>query len=536
MILELVRKEFVQQLNQTSRLNKGGKLLKIGGTLLFCLALMAIIVFAYYSLDNTVSKYSSYGSFDFLIAALFVAMVVSLIFGTIKARKILFSERDHQVLSPLPIEDEEIVYAKFSYVILYQAAINLLVSTPILCTYLALNEFMPPYYAFALVYAIGVALFTGGLSLILSIGFEFIYRLLKLSDLAQFLSACVVVIFLCYAYQIVLNLFLSGLASNDGSGMINADLVASIHSMVSFFQPIHLLLNAVLNGENVLPGVCLFIGAILLTASLGYSLGLAAFKWVNKAQIQIARKSKVNHHDRILSPERALFMKEWDLLFKDSSNTFSYTSLLIMAPFLSYVVISSLDSIIYDNLRYFQVYFSELVNAMNIFLLLLFTGVINSSAALSASREGRSIQIAKYLPVDPVKMVLIKLAIPTALSSLSLFISVAVLFVGDNISLTAAVVGFLSGVILILLTSAYGLYFDMHDKSNPKHQLSWLNSLISVGVPALMFLLAFGLDLLNVPVWLIYAITIILPACLLIPLFINPKKRWTHSFRAMEVN
>ena len=75
---------------------------------------------------------------------------------------------------------------------------------------------------------------------------------------------------------------------------------------------------------------------------------------LNKHSVEF-KKKEINKEMKIVSPFVVQIKKEIDVLFKDSTYIFSYTALLIMAPFLAFVVISSLNAIIYDNLRIYAV-------------------------------------------------------------------------------------------------------------------------------------------------------------------------------------
>ena len=230
-----------------------------------------------------------------------------------------------------------------------------------------------------------------------------------------------------------------------------------------------------------------------------------------------------------------MIKKEFSLLFKDSSYTFSYTALLIMAPFLSFVVISSLNSIIYQNLRYFSIYFPDLVSGLNICLILLFASVINSGASQSITREGSALQIVKYIPVDPLKQVSAKLVLPVSLSSFSLLITLVVLLATNNIDYRVFLITLFAGIILLIVTTFNGLYFDMHDMSPSETKLSFINTLVSFLFPFALLGIHFGISLTRIDTFYIYIIETLFSILVLVVSLIFPKTRWNKVFRAMEV-
>ena len=104
MILDLVRKEFIEA-SSTRDLKFSRKILISIIKLISAGLLIALEVFIFYSLDSKVSTNSSYGTFDFLVLILFLTLFISIIFTTLKARKVLFNRLEKAILSPLPLTD-----------------------------------------------------------------------------------------------------------------------------------------------------------------------------------------------------------------------------------------------------------------------------------------------------------------------------------------------------------------------------------------------------------------------------------------------
>ena len=255
MILDLVRKEFIEA-SSTRDLKFSRKILIFIIKLISAGLLIALEVFIFYSLDSKVSVNSDYGTFDFLVLILFLTLVISIIFTSLKARKVLFNRLDKVILSPLPISNGEVLFSKVLYLFLVEVITNLLISSPILICYFAARNYMPTFYIFSLIYSFIISLFGIGVSLLLSIVFEYAYRLLKLSDIAQFMFASILVISLCFAYQVVLDLFLSALNTNEGTGMFSTTLIELVHNVSITFLPVYSILNPLINHNNIVSGVC----------------------------------------------------------------------------------------------------------------------------------------------------------------------------------------------------------------------------------------------------------------------------------------
>lgn len=537
MIIDLVRKEYIESSSFRDVSTLSRKILLCFLKLIAIGLFIALEVFIYISVDQKVNANSDFGSFDFLVLISSLTLLISIIFVALKARKTLFNSFDKSILLPLPVTKGEIVFSKVLYLYVYQTILNIIISSPILIPYFVLHNYLPPYYVFGVVYAALISLFGIGVSLILALLFEYAYRILKLSDIAQFIFGSVLVILLCFAYQIVLNLFLDALNNNVGTGMFSTDLIELVHDVSLSLFPVYTFLDPVVNGIglNLWSSICIDLGMVIMSiflgavfASISYSLSLS--------NLQDKINKKKNKNNLVLSPFKALVKKEFSLLFKDSSYTFSYTALLIMAPFLSFVVISSLNSIIYQNLRYFSIYYPDLVNGLNICLILLFASVINSGASQSITREGNALQVVKYIPVDPLKQVAAKVVTPIFLSSLSLLITLIVLISTGNIDYKVFLITLFLGLCLLTITTINGLYFDMYDRrSDVEMKLSFVNTLISVIFPFVILLIHFGVSLVRIDTFYIYIFEAITGIIVLLPTFVNPKKRWQKVFRKMEV-
>ncbi len=536
MFIELIYKEFKNERIVSE--NKLASVFSILLKLIFVGLFIALEVYIFLSLDKKITEYSSYGTYDFLIFFLFIMMLISIASSLFKASKVLFNKEDKRLLFPLPISESTIIFSKVTFIYLKEVALNLCISTPLLMAFAYINGYMPYFYIFSLLYPFIIGVFNMGITLILLPLYEILYKLIKTSDIAQFIIALISVIVLCFAYQFVLNLFLNALNNSSIGGVFNKDFIDALHNAIKYFYPINNIFNPIVNSINSISNMCFVIGGVLLIAVVGYNVSAAFYKMLNKKEInndgnvgKLAKKQI-----KVISPFKALVKKEFDLLFKDSANVFSYTSLLIMAPFLSYVVISSLNAIIYGNLRIFLIYFPEIINGINITLILLFSSVINASASLSITREEKCIQIIKYLPVSITKQIYAKVLAPLALSSLSLIVTLTTLFATKEITTVVFFVSLIIGLILIVFTNLYGIIFDMHDKGATKYKISYLNSLISLVFPCILLVFQSLMSYLGVNAIINYTVLILMSVCLLIPCFIRLNKQYEKAFNKMEVN
>ena len=125
MFLELIFKEFKKERN--FKKDKLKSLLYALLKLVLAGLFVALEVFIFLSLDKKIEKYSSYGTYDFLVLFMFILMLVSIVTSTIKARKVLFDKEDNRILMPLPISEHTIIDAKITYVYIKEIFLNLFI-------------------------------------------------------------------------------------------------------------------------------------------------------------------------------------------------------------------------------------------------------------------------------------------------------------------------------------------------------------------------------------------------------------------------
>lgn len=538
MFLELLRKEFIERKNdekQSITMFVVSILLRV----LLIAGFIAIECFIALTLDKKIVKYSSYGSFDFLVLFLFLMMALSILFTMVKARGVIFNHKDSTVTLPLPIAPSTQVFSKVVYLYIESVLLGWVTSTPLLICYGASRHYIPYYYIFSGLYPLLISIFSVGISLLFALVYQQIYKLIKKSDIAQFIVASVLVVTLCYLYQFVLNLFLTALNDSSIGGVFSSDFVNGLHKARNYFLPVYHLMDAVIEKTNTKAGILIFLGASFLSLIMG--VGITSIVYFHEIKIgsRSESKEKKGKPMRLTTPFKALVRKEMDLLFKDEANLFSYTSLLILCPFLTFAVISSLNSIIYDNLRFYASYFPELVSGINLTLILLFSGVINASASMSMTREGKALIVVKYLPISPLKQILAKIIIPISFSFISLLITEIVLISTGIITMPVFLSSLFIGIVLLVFSNIFGVYSDMHDKEgdNRKLKLSVINELVPLVLPFILFGLFFVLSLYTkVPSWGLYVIASLFSFVVLSPSVINLKKRLQKTFVKMEVS
>ncbi len=535
MLIELIRKEFLTRMNLSNR-----SVLSVVFSYLFRLLFAAIFIalecFLTLAIHKKLIAYSDHSSFSFLVFFLFIGMLASILYSMVSARKTIFNQKDSTILLSLPISSSDIISSKIIFVYLNQIILEAVIATPILICFGISHGLIARFIVFAILYPFFVSLFTTGMSLLLSVGYQALYKLVKRSAIAQFVIACVLMIALCYVYKLALDMFLMALSDSSIGGVFSDSFMNWIDNASTYLLPVRNVCMMVVTSTNIFQNAAIFLGMTVLSLFIGITVASAAYtKMMRTGDIRLAKVKIDKKPMKMVSPAKALLKKEMDLLFRDDMNMFSYTSLLIMAPFLTYAVISSLNGVIFDDLKFYAAYFPELVSAINLCVILLFAGVINASASLSISREKKCVQIVKYLPIPVKTQIFCKLAIPFIFSEASFVVSLIALLAFSSITWQVALASFIIGTIMIVWNNVFGLYADMHDHTDSKSKLKVWNNFVPLTLPILLLASHFLLTTYArlKPIYA-YIIEISFVLICLAPFFVGIGTRCKKAFYHME--
>lgn len=536
MILELIRKEFKQR-NGELYPSKKAYFAQLALKLLFVAVFVTIECYIFLSLDRKITQYSPNGSYDFLVFFLFVFLVGGILVSSSRARYVLFDRYDSRISLYLPIPNSSIIVSKLVYVYLEEALTSFVVATPILICYGATRGMMPYFYIFSCLYPFFITLFSVGISLILVVPYEYGHRLLLKSDVAQLIFGSVLMIALCFLYQLVLELFLSALSDSAVGGVFSSSFITWIHNAAVYMFPTRDFLDILVYRQNVASNVMIILGLTLVSLALGIFVSSASYLHFNRDDVINASKEKKPVKKPLAKSQfQALLKKELDVIVKGSSSIFSYVSLLTMIPFLSYVVIHSLNVIVFSSLAVFTTYFPRLVEAMDLVLLLFFVSIIVGSVSFSLSNEGKGLRIMKTVPVSPTRQLLAKLIIPGSLAFLSLLLTLIVLVATSSISWTVVWLSLLIGSCYIVFFLVEGALLDMRSKGKNGKKLTFLLPILSTLFPIIALLIYVIFVFLALPSYLIY-LTIVFFSLALLPIsLVGFKKRMNRAFSLMEVN
>lgn len=498
------------------------------------MAFLWIEWYLFVSLDRKIMAYSGYGSFDFLVLLISLSLLASSIFLAVLARRVFFDKEDSRLLFALPIDEFQIIFAKVLYIWFKEVGINTLLCLPIIILYGSSHGLQAPYYVLSIFYGLFESLALIGPVCLLALLMERIHLLLKDKEWLQLLLASGLCVGLCFAYQQVLRLFLTVLVNAEIGGIFSPEFLDFLHQFVLYLCPAYSLLALGAGEGDVLINLGVLFGTIVLSLFFVFALLSHLYTRMisNESTSRIARKKEPNL--RLQSPFAALIKKECILLFRDSSYTFAFSALLVMEPFLSYVVLSSLQSVLFYNLKALLAYFPWLSEATSILILLLFNGAISASAAASFEREQRTLGLLKSEPLPAKTILLSKILVPAFFSLIAFLLSDLTALFGSLIDGVDFGVSLVLGILLILLENFAGLKENIASLEGQSAQNGVIAPFFGVGLPLLDFVLIGVFALLDLPRYAIALILIAVAFLGLLPYCVHGLKPYEKAFAELE--
>ena len=379
---------------------------------------------------------------------LLVLFLTSLIYLTPKASNTYFSLRDRSVLSPLPISVPVCYIAKTISLYLKAVVFSTITILPVAICFGIKTEAVFTYYVLALLFPLFIAFLSVALSSLLSIPFRFVARLIKRNVWAMLIFSFALMLALSYAYTWILNLFVDVVAGNSIASFLSASNIEVLKTVGSRLYPFVALLDGGVSGtvfDLLLIIIVVPIGIYALILPIIFTTFSRFMKVEPKAVV-------VNKRDMFFrplhSPTAALIRKEFLLLANDSNGVFSFFPLTFASPFLMVSIVIAVDSIFHlGNLNYMVSLYPGFTFFIEVSLIMLFLSVINGSASLGLSKEGRSVMLMKQFPISLRKQLLIKILIPFLWSTAAFLASLLGLAAFDTLSWAACALLMVTGIL-----------------------------------------------------------------------------------------
>ena len=389
----------------------------------------------------------------------------------------------------------------------------------------------PSYYFLILFYPVLSFLFEGGIALFFVYPFKIIIDFLKKHIVIQFIVAIVFMLVASLLYSEVLTMFIDIVVNNKLNLLFTTDSISNLSNTVKYFVPLNMLVNVFLGGtNNFIPFICISLGIFII----GVIIAILAFSYFRSIQIS-ADSKEIKENIHVVSIKKILIKKELTLLFKDSNNIFSFAGLLMIQPFLLYLVVEAINSVFSSGtFAYYLLALPYIIPVLDIVIIMLFTLIINSGANTYITNEHSTVRIMKTIPVSPFMQIIIKVGVPYICSCLSLIISTFVLLITNVISFQTFIFSTLITMILLLIYELASLKEELEIKFNGKKS-NFISSLYSYLLPIVFLVISLILSYFEVNIIFAYLIACIVILLLGLPFIIKFKSKTINSFLDLEV-
>ena len=491
---------------------------------------VAIEIFLFAAILGKIEKFSGAPS-AFVLLFLLVLSAFMSVSAVFQAKKLFFNEQDIKQLSNHPVTNVKMIISKLIFLFVVQYATSLLFEYPVFVAYGQVFSKPVWFYYTALFYPLLASIFEVGIALLVVYPVWMFLQYLKKHVVLEFSLSVALMFALAIPYSKVLNMFVGLVTNNEIMTLFTEESMATVAKIGNFAIPMKFLVDFFIakRTTSLLPYIAIAGGVFLM----GLSITVFTFHRVrNLAMTEKPKPPKSEY--KLRSQAYGLIKKELILLTKNPDYIFSFSGLLIVQPFLLYLIVVAMNAIFSSGtFLYYTMLFPNFVALMDVFLVIMVTVIINGGANQYISIEERTIKNLKTIPVDYRLQILIKMLIPYALSAFFLLISVIALLIGGVIS-------FMTGAFAFLLTLVVVLVFDvvsLREELNIRHgkpRSSYLSSLFSYVLPFAYIALVMFLSFKGMSLWLIYLMGLALFILLGLPQMIKVKRRMGDWFMELE--
>ena len=457
---------------------------RVARYLFVALVLISLVALESYAYHEILVKLASFkdAPLSFTCLFLFIVSIIMMVSCLVQAEKLFFNESDEREMSAYPISSGKMIFSKMLLLFGMQFLLGLVFVYPIIISYGIIMERMVFFYFLGLFYPLGSFFFEAGVALVLVYPYHRIKAFLKQRPLIQFIVAVVLMTIFAVVYGIVLNTFLDVIAYSGINSLFTEANMAMLNESRKFFIVVTYLVDIFFSYE--VHSMLYWAMFSFFTFLLGLIIILPLYR-KGLLNLSPTRKYSTSFDYRLTSNSKALFKKELILLFRDSDNLFSFSGLLVVMPYLCYLVVFAMNKLFTEGaLAYYLIPFPGLAIYINLFLVMCFTGVIASGGSDYISREKASIKILKTVPTPPMKQLWIKLLIPFLASLTSLTLSIIVLLATGLLSWLTALLAFAYSVVFLVGFNVIALMEEMRRGRGESVKRFW-STFYTYGVPTI---------------------------------------------------
>ena len=529
-MLTLLIKDFKLMFSAEKRGAKG--ILRMLLSLLSVGAFVAIEIFLFSAVLKKIENFNGAPT-AFLLLFLLILSVFMIVSGIFQAKKLFFNEQDIQQLSNHPVSNGKMIFSKLIFLVLVHYATAFLFEFPIFVAYGTTFHKSLMFYYRAVFYPLAASLLELGIALLLVYPVWMLLQYLKKHVLLEFIVGVGVIFSLAYPYAKVLNMFVDLVTNNELELLLSADSLEAMAKLREVAIPLNFLFNVfVLRVDVSLFPYLAIAGGIFMT---GLTLTIFTFHRVrNLATHAKSKKLKFSYKLRKHAQLYGLVKKEILLLTKNPDYIFSFSGLLLVQPFLLYLIVMAMNAIFRSGtFLYYTTLFPNFVELIDVFLVIMVTLIINSGANQYISMEERTVKNLKTIPVNYKLQLVVKMMIPYLMSTVVLLVSVLVLLLTKVITLLTAIFAIVLALVVLFVFDVISLREELHIR-HAKPRSTFLSTVFSYVLPLAYIALVMFLSYNGVALWLMYLLGVVLFVVLGLPQVLSVRKHMGEWFMDLE--
>ena len=526
-MLNLLSKDFKLLFKKDKKLSK--QIIKIVLLLIFVSCFVALEVFLFSSILKKIGSTKD-ATRAFTSLFLFIISILVVVTDLLNANKLFFNEKDIEQLAVRPVSNTAIILSKLIFLFLMHYAVSFIFTYPIFVSYGIIKAKTLMFYYSGLFYPLLTFFVEMGLALLLVYPFWLFKKFLSKHIVIRFVVVTIILVIFSFLYAKVLNIFMEIVIGGSFNSLLVK--VPFLVKLEKYQVPINFIVKALFEKQirYFFPYLAVGVGTFLL----GLSVAIFAYNYIRTVNITIKQKPQKEEF-KVLSPTKALIKKEIFLITRNGDFVFSFLGLLIVEPFLAYMVIKAVNTIFTTGA--FAYYISVVPNflpLMDILILMLFTVIISSGASQYIQMEKKTIKVMKTIPVKPFKQILIKLSIPCLLSEIGLLITLSVLVIFKVITFLTFISALLLVSLLLVIFDIVSLTEELSIRNN-KPRSNFVSSIYAYLLPIVYFIVTAILSYFKLPILFAYLIGLITLILAGIPFVLYIRKHLESMFMDLDV-
>ena len=308
----------------------------------FILCFVAIESFLFSEILKRIGKFNGAPP-AFIMLFLVVISAFMTVGGVFQAQKLFFNEQDIHQLSNLPVTNSMMILSKLIFLFVVHYATSFLFEFPIFVAYGRIFGKPMLFYYKAMFYPLLASIFELGIALLVVYPVWLFLQYLKKHVVLEFCLSVALIFSLAYPYSRILNMFVELVTDNRLILLFTEESIATLTQAVEYIVPINFLAQVfILNMglSRMLPYLAISGGIFMM----GLSITVFTFHRVrNVSNASKPKPPRAAYKKR--SNVYGLVKKEMILLTQNSDYVFSFSGLLMVQPFLLYLIVSAMNAI-----------------------------------------------------------------------------------------------------------------------------------------------------------------------------------------------